>query len=211
MWDISSFTPGRMDIIINDWKHLVDDLKITESPNYLNHRGKPLVAIWGFSVRDEFPESDLQELLDFFKSEATPEKYQATVMLGVDHDFHQRSNWLDEMAQADVISPWAVGRFGDDNGHLNFMNTHVLPAQDWCDRNNVDFLPVIWPGFSWYNLKPNETKNKRPRRGGNFFWTQASRVISGNAKSIYIAMFDEVDESTAMYKLGRTVVPVCPT
>ena len=202
MWDISGFTPGRMNVIIDDWKHLVDDLKITESANYLQHRGRPLVAIWGFSVREEFPESDLQILLDFFKGESTPEKYRATVMLGVDHDFHQRSNWLDEMAQADVISPWAVGRFSNDEGQLNFMNTHVLPAQDWCDRNNVDFLPVIWPGFSWYNLK-DDVKNKRPRRGGNFFWTQASRVISGNAKSIYIAMFDEIDESTAMFKLAE--------
>jgi len=204
MWDISSDPPVNINSIINDWKHLVDDLKITESPSYLHHRGKPLVAIWGYSVRDEddFPESDLQILLDFFKSESTPEKYRASVMLGVDHDFHQRSNWLDEMAQADVISPWAVGRFGNDEGQQNFMNTHVLPGQDWCDQNNVDFLPVIWPGFSWHNLK-GDTKNKRPRRGGNFYWTQANRVISGNAKSIYIAMFDEVDEATAMYKLAE--------
>ncbi len=202
MWDLSSFTPGKMNLIINDWKHLVDDLKITDSPNYLHHRGKPLVAIWGFTVRDEFPESDLQVLLDFFNSESTEEKYRASVMLGVDHDFHQRSNWLDELAQADVISPWAVGRFSNDEGQENFMNAHVLPGQDWCDQNNVDFLPVIWPGFSWYNLKDGP-KNARPRRGGNFFWTQANRVISGNAKSIYIAMFDEVDESTAMYKLAE--------
>ena len=202
MWDLSSFTPGRMNLIIADWKHLVDDLKITESPSYLHHRGRPLVSIWGFSVREEFPDSDLKELIDFFKSETTPEKYRATVMLGVDHDFHERSYWHTEMARADVISPWAVGRFGNDEGQQNFMNTHVLPGQDWCDRRNVDFLPVIWPGFSWYNLK-DDVKNKRPRRGGNFFWTQANRVISGNAKSIYIAMFDEVDESTAMYKLAE--------
>ncbi len=202
MWDISGFTPGKMSVIINDWKHLVDDLNITESPSYLHHRGRPLVSIWGFSVREEFPESDLQELLDFFKSESTPEKYRATVMLGVDHDFHERLAWLDEMAQADVISPWSVGRYGNDDGQENFMNSHVLPAQDWCDQNNVDFLPVIWPGFSWANLK-NDTPNKRPRRGGNFLWTQATRVISGNAKSIYIAMFDEIDESTAMFKLAE--------
>ncbi len=202
MWDISGFNPGRMQVIINDWKHLVDDLKITESPSYLHHRGRPLVSIWGFSVREEFPQSDLQQLLDFFKSPSTPEKYRATVMLGVDHDFHERPAWLDEMSQADVISPWAVGRFGNDDGQENFMNAHVLPGQDWCDRNNVDFLPVIWPGFSWANLK-DDVPNKRPRRGGNFFWTQATRVISGNAKSIYIAMFDEIDESTAMYKLAE--------
>ncbi len=202
MWDLSGFTPGDPDFIINDWKHLVDDLGITESPSYLHHRGRPLVAIWGFTVREEFPESDLQALLDFFKSESTEEKYRATVMLGVDHDFHQRTAWLDELSQADVISPWAVGRFSDDNGQESFMNAHVLPGQDWCDRHNVDFLPVIWPGFSWANLK-NDTPNKRPRRGGNFFWTQANRVISGNAKSVYIAMFDEVDESTAMFKLAE--------
>ncbi|MDX2431838.1 MAG: T9SS type A sorting domain-containing protein [Bacteroides sp.] len=202
MWDLSGFTPGKMYLIINDWKHLVDDLKVTESPNYLHHRGKPLLAIWGFTVRNEFPESDLQILLDFFNGESTPEKYRATVMLGVNHDFHQRTAWLDELAQAAVISPWSVGRFGDDDGQLDFMNKHVLPGQDWCDRNNVDFLPVLWPGFSWHNLK-GDTKNKRPRRGGNFYWTQASRVVSGNAKSVYIAMFDEVDESTAMYKLAE--------
>ncbi len=202
MWDISGFTPGNPGFIINDWKHMVDDLGITESPNYLHHRGRPLVAIWGFTVRDEFPESDLQALLDFFKSESTPEKYRASVMLGVDHDFHERPAWLDELSQADVISPWSVGRFSDDAGQQNFMNRHVLPGQDWCDQHNVDFLPVIWPGFSWYNLK-DDVKNKRPRRGGNFFWTQANRVISGNAKSIYIAMFDEVDESTAMFKLAE--------
>lgn len=202
MWDISGYTPGNTSGIINDWKHLVDDLKITESPNYLHHRGNPLVAIWGYTVRDEFPESDLQTILDFFNSQSTEEKYRASVMLGVDHDFHQKVSWLDELAQADVISPWAVGRFSNDNGQLNFMNAHVLPGQDWCDQNNIDFLPVIWPGFSWYNLKDGP-KNQIPRNGGNFFWTQANRVISGNTKSIYIAMFDEIDESTAMYKLAE--------
>jgi hypothetical protein len=202
MWDISGYAPGNPNGIINDWKHLVDDLNITESPSYLHHRGKPLVAIWGFLVREEFPESDLQTLLDFFNGASTPEKYQATVMLGVDHDFHERPAWFDEMAQAGVISPWAVGRFSNDDGQQNFMNEHVLPGKDWCDQHNVDFLPVIWPGFSWANLK-DDVPNKRPRRGGNFFWTQANRVISGNAKSIYIAMFDEIDESTAMYKLAE--------
>ncbi len=202
MWDISGHDPDDVNHIINDWKHLVDDLEITQSPSYLHHRGRPLIAIWGHTVREEFPESHLQTLLDFFKGASTPEKYRATVMLGVDHDFHERPSWLDELAQADVISPWAVGRFGNDAGQASFMDEHVLPGQDWCDQHNVDFLPVIWPGFSWHNLK-GDTPNKRPRRGGNFFWTQATRVISGNAKSIYIAMFDEIDESTAMYKLAE--------
>ncbi len=204
MWDLSGLGPGEMSKVINDWKHLVDDMKITESPNYLHHRGKPLVSIWGFTVRDELPESDLQELIDFFRN-SPEEKYRATIMLGTNHDFFQRTSWLDELQQVDVISPWAVGRFGTANGNQNFINNYVIPGQDWSDKNNIDFLPVIWPGFSWYNLKGEGEwqKNQIPRDGGNFYWTQASRTISSNAKMVYIAMFDEVDEATAMYKLAE--------
>ncbi|OFY63539.1 MAG: hypothetical protein A2Y71_07785 [Bacteroidetes bacterium RBG_13_42_15] len=203
MWDLSGMGPGEMSKVINDWKHLVDDLKITESPNYLHHRGKPLVSIWGFTVRD-LPATDLQELIDFFR-DSPEEKYRATIMLGTNHDFFQQASWLDELRQVDVISPWAVGRFNSTNGNQNFINNYVIPGQDWCDQNNIDFLPVIWPGFSWYNLKGEGTwqKNQIPRDGGNFYWTQSNRTISSNAKMVYIAMFDEVDEATAMYKLAE--------
>ncbi len=204
MWDLSGLGPGEMWKVINDWKHLVDDLKITESPNYLHHRGKPLVSIWGFTVRD-LPDSDLQELINFFR-DSPEEKYRATIMLGTNHDFFQRASWLDELQQVDVISPWAVGRFSNLSGNQNFINDYVIPGQDWCDQNNIDFLPIVWPGFSWYNLKREGDwqKNQIPRNGGDFYWAQANRTISSNAKMVYIAMFDEVDEATAMYKVTES-------
>jgi len=205
MYDLSGLGGGNMDQLIDDWKHLVDDLKITESPNYLHHRGRPLVALWGFTVRDELPISDLEQVIEFFKN-SPEEKYRASIMLGTNHDFFNRGGWLEPLAQVDVISPWAVGRFNSDGGNSSFVNNYVKPGQDWCDAHDVDFLPVIWPGFSWYNLKHEGTwqKNQIPRQGGEFFWTQAQRVVSANAKSVYIAMFDEVDEGTAMYKLTET-------
>ncbi len=204
MWDLSGLGAGCADELIADWKHLVDKLKLTESPNYLHHRGKPLVAIWGFTVRNELPKDDLTKMIDFFKN-SPEEKYRASIMLGTNHDFFQRTTWADQLKRVDVISPWAVGRYSNSGGHNSFINSMVKPGQDWCDKNNVDFLPVIWPGFSWYNLKREGEwqKNQIKRDGGNFYWTQSTRVVSANAKMVYIAMFDEVDEATAMFKVAE--------
>ncbi len=95
-----------------------------------------------------------------------------------------------------MISPWFSGNTDYDRG------------QAWCDENDVGFLPVVHPGFSWHNLKGGE-KNSTPRRGGKFFWDEVNEVVSKNAKSVYIAMFDEVDEGTAMFKIAEneTMIP----
>lgn len=209
MYDLSGLGGGRIDELIADWKHLVDDLKILESPNYLWHRGKPLISLWGFTVRDDLTVTDLEQAIEFFTN-SPEEKYRASIMLGTNHDFFNRGAWTSLLSQVDVISPWAVGRFDSPGGNASFINNYVKPGQDWCDAHNVDFLPVVWPGFSWYNLKREREsqKNQIPRNGGEFFWTQATRVVSANAKSVYIAMFDEVDEGTAMYKLAETEADV---
>ena len=60
-----------------------------------------------------------------------------------------------------------------------------------------------YTGFSWHNKKPYTKKNDIPRNGGNFFWTQVSGAIDLGVEALYIAMFDEVDESTAMFKTAE--------
>jgi hypothetical protein len=202
---LSGLGGGNIDELIADWKHLVDDVKILESPNYLWHRGKPLISLWGFTVRDDLNISDLEEAIEFFTN-SPEEKYRASIMLGTNHDFFNRGAWSTPLSKVDVISPWSVGRYNSADGNNNFVNNRLKPGQDWCDEHGIDFLPVVWPGFSWYNLKREGTWQQIliPRRGGEFFWTQATRAVSANAKSVYIAMFDEVDEATAMYKLSET-------
>ena len=62
---------------------------------------------------------------------------------------------------------------------------------------------MIFPGFSWHNLnggKPNQI----PRRGGAFYWRQAFNAVNAGCTMIYGAMFDEMDEGTAMFKLAPT-------
>jgi hypothetical protein len=62
---------------------------------------------------------------------------------------------------------------------------------------------VIFPGFSWTNLN-HGTYNQIPRNGGNFYWRQVYNALRSGCTMIYGAMFDEVDEGTAMYKLAPT-------
>jgi hypothetical protein len=181
---------NRVEDIKSDWMHLVDDIGVTGTDRYLNHRGLPLVALWGYTVRDEATVDQLVALIDWFKNHPDP-KYRASLLLGVAWDWYDQSpNWMNAFQDVEVISPWFSGSTDHDKG------------QAWCDEHNVDFLPVVHPGFSWHNLKGDQ-KNATPREGGKFFWSEVNEVVSKNAKSVYIAMFDEIDEGTAMFKLAE--------
>ena len=73
------------------------------------------------------------------------------------------------------------------------------PDREWCDNNQLDFLPVVYPGFSWHNLTGGKLDDI-PRLKGQFFWSQIVGAKQANCNMIYVAMFDEVDEATAIFK-----------
>ncbi|MCC6820920.1 MAG: hypothetical protein IT579_09340, partial [Verrucomicrobia subdivision 3 bacterium] len=43
-----------------------------------------------------------------------------------------------------------------------------------------------------------------PRNAGHFYWRQAYNAVSAGCTMVYGAMFDEMDEGTAMFKLAPT-------
>jgi hypothetical protein len=217
MYDLSSdySTSEIKDKIINDWKHLVDTYGITKDPTdaaYLHHKGKPVVAVWGLGFERVYEGQGTRDAIDFLKND--PVYGGCTIMIGVDNEWRERMityPLFGEIVQmADIISPWAVGRYGSINtGELdNFVATYTAPDQIWCNANNKDYLPVVFPGFSWYNLKhqeyPGTTFDPRPRLGGAFLWRQFYKNIhDAGATMIYQAMFDEVDEGTAIFKISN--------
>ncbi|MCK4990602.1 MAG: xylosidase, partial [Bacteroidales bacterium] len=89
MYDLSGLQPGKDDCssVIDDWKHLVDDLKVKnhgDKQTYLHHNGKPLVTIWGVGFPDRsynIREIGLNRLIDFLKND--PVYGGCSVMLGV--------------------------------------------------------------------------------------------------------------------------------
>jgi hypothetical protein len=102
--------------------------------------------------------------------------------------------------QADIISPWTVGRYSSPDGAIQYAQRQMTADVQWCSEHKIDFMPVVFPGFSWHNLKPNSKSDQIPRLKGKFLWTQFAEAKKAGATMIYQAMFDEVNEGTAIFK-----------
>ena len=197
-----------------DWMYLVDSLKVTANPNYLHHNGKPVVSVWGPGLNDgHVPKTPapLATFIQWFKSTAAA-KYQAVYIGGtpsgwrtLDADALTDPAWTPVYKSMDVVQPWTVGRYIDTTTATNWKSTHITPDLAATNTAGNLYMPVIFPGFSWYNLNmTNSTgiKNQIPRKGGYFIWKQAYNAKAAGASMLKIAMFDEVDEGTAMFKVA---------
>src|SRR5260370_27991284 len=82
------------------------------------------------------------------------------------------------------------------------MKNRIVPDLAATIANNQMYMPVIFPGFSWYNLNRGAAQNQIPRNGGNFLWRQAYNARRAGADILKIAMFDEVHEGPADFKVA---------
>lgn len=213
MYDISSANNATLvEDIKKDWMHLVDHLHVTESSRYLYHKGLPVVSIWGFGLKNRpgHP-AQLIALADWFHN--SPEvRYRAIVMGGVPKRWSHRpppknvsmTRWYNAYRALDIISPWIVGRIKNLGGVARFRNKFWESDLEECEKHGIDYFPVVYPGFSYHNHAKHEKPfNEVPRLGGRMYWHQFHHVIESGAKMVYVAMFDEVDEGTAIYKLAE--------
>ena len=206
MYDISGQASNTLvSKLTNDWSYLVNTMQVTNSPWYLRHHGKPVVAIWGFGFTDRpGTPQDAQTVVSFFKAAG------CTVMGGVPTNWRTLSGdsqtnaaWAGAYRAFDVISPWAVGRYSSAAGADSFKTTYIVPDLADTKSHGLEYMPVIFPGFSWKNLNAGPL-NQIPRLGGSFYWRQVYNAVSAGCTMLYGAMFDEMDEGTAMLKLAPT-------
>jgi hypothetical protein len=71
---------------------------------------------------------------------------------------------------------------------------------EWCKAHGPEYLPVVFPGFSWHNQHPDAPSDEIPRLKGRFLWKQYVEAKKAGVGMIYQAMFDEMDEGTAVFK-----------
>lgn len=195
-----------------DWQYLVKQLKITESRRYLRVAGKPALQLWGFGFKDRpGAPGEVRALIGDLKAGRT--NLASTTLIGgvpahwrtLDGDSQSDRRWAEIYRSYDVLSPWSVGRFRDDAGVDRFIRDRVLPDIAETRRLRIAYMPVIFPGFSWFNLQRGRGEkklailNQIPRRCGNFLWHQVSRLLGARVDTLYAAMFDEVDEGTALF------------
>ena len=208
MYDLSGMGAGQMERVMRDWRLLVDRMQITKDKAYLHHNGKPVVSLWGFGFNDRrrYTPTEGLELVRFLKED--PKYGGCTVMLGVptgwrtlDQDCVKDPVMLDLVKAGDIISPWTVGRYANLAGVQRHAERRLKPDVEWCRNNGKEYLPVVFPGFSWHNMFANSAFNLIPRQGGNFLWAQYAAAKKAGATMVYQAMFDEVDEGTAIFKV----------
>ena len=210
MYDLSGLGAGKMDDVIQDWRQLRTRMKLGDDPAYLHHRGKPVVAVWGVGFNDKraYSLEDCRRFIEVLKND--PEIGGCTVMLGVPTYWREQKNdtladpALHEiMAMADIISPWTVGRYRTPEEAERHAEKLVRPDIAWCAGRNLDYLPVVFPGFSWHNMYGSS--NAIPRLRGEFLTRQFRADKRAGANMLYVAMFDEVDEGTAIFKCTNDV------
>jgi hypothetical protein len=204
MYDISGMKEDTfVQEIKNDWTGtMTGSLSITSSSRYAKQNGKPVVCIWGLGLTGR-PGTHEQtiELVNWFKERGfyviggVPKGWRSS-------NEDSKPGFQEAYKAFNMISPWTVGRFKDSTGVDNYQAKYLIPDRDYAAANGMAYQPVVFPGFAWSNWK-NPPKDEISRNKGEFFWRQAYNVRASGIPGMYIAMFDEYDEGTAIAKAAE--------
>ncbi|KAF8914765.1 hypothetical protein CPB85DRAFT_1560740 [Mucidula mucida] len=194
MYDVSGVPPDRIQRILEqDWHHLLHDRRILTSPSYLHERGSPVLALWGFGMSDAHHTPGLVTAImrslramtpgGLYIYAGTPSNWRT-----LDGDMSRDEAWSDVwLGEVDAISPWTIGRYNGERERFNEQQ-----------GRRVDYMPVVLPGGSGYNLSEGKWGfNDIKRNGGRFLWKQVFHAKRLGVRTIYGAMWDEYDEGTA--------------
>ena len=209
MYDLSGMPADGPEILLRDIDTLAVRHRLFDheaNPSYLYQNGKPLVAVWGIGFNDNrrygFDEASV--IIEGLRERGF------SVLIGV--PTHWRDLTSDTLPdprlhelilRCDVVMPWFVGRYNEKT----YRKYHALIRKDmtWAEERGIAYAPLCFPGFSWANMQRHGKGVQIPRNGGRFFRDQLDFCLGAGAKMLYIAMFDEIDEGTAIFKIAREV------
>jgi hypothetical protein len=202
MYDVSGMTDDFLQRVQSDWTNtIVNALQLTASPNYARENGRVVVALWGIGFPDRVGTAqDWINLIAWFKDRG------AYVIGGVPWGWRTgegvKPNFSNVFTQLNMISPWTVGAYSTDGQVDAWRTGRLIPDRDYCAARGIDYQPVAFPGFAWSNWNGGP-RNQIPRRRGGLFWRQAYNLKRSNISTMYVAMFDEYDEATAIAKAAE--------
>jgi hypothetical protein len=210
MYDLSGCRPEDMSVMEEDWRELLQLFDLTnreKNPTYIWHNGSPLLTIWGVGFNDNrrYSVADAQQAIRRLKKE-----HKVSIMLGVPYFWRLLAKDTEDnpllhtliKENIDIVMPWAVGRYNYNT--YDSIAAGLKEDFKWCRENKVDYVPLVFPGFTWGNLRRNPAiYNQIPRLKGDFLWKQVSAAKAAGAQALYVAMFDEIDEGTAIFKCAE--------
>ena len=219
------------DVILNDAAALKSIYNLDDRSKgqryYLYHNGKPLIGLVSVGQKAaSYTIAQAQEIVDGLQAMGF------SVMLGVpaywrnpgDGDCVNDSKITNLIKDVDIIMPWLVGVYDYDGTTPTAVSKFSKYFSDTMDDSKtwygstikgdysvaanygVEYCPLVFAGFSDQNMHPDHYVYDR--HGGNFYWEQIYKNLNKGAKMLYVAMFDEIDEGTAIYKcLRKSEVP----
>jgi hypothetical protein len=206
MYDVSGVPADRLRRVLEkDWLHLVREKRILESPAYLKEKGRPVVAIWGLGTdrAGHLPEQVL-DITAFIRNTCPQNAY---IMAGAPTHWRTLTGDADPnpeykervwLTAFDAISPWTVGRYRTEDDADYFWENHMKPDIELLKERaeagyrKIDYIPVVLPGGSGYNLtKGGWAFNDLKRNGGRFLWKQIVNAKRLGVTTMYGAMWDE--------------------
>jgi hypothetical protein len=196
MYDISGWTNFQTEIK-SDWTSYMS--ANTASSAYAMQNGKPVVCIWGVGFSDRPGNvTSWTDVLNWFKSQG------CYVIVGTPANFSTDLTNRQAYSAANMIMPWRVGNLGD-------FPTEDTQDINYCNAVGIDYQVDIYPGTAFANTNGSvkSPQNQIPRLKGNFMWSQFAAAKNASVKSVYISMFDEINEATSIFKCAEdaTMIP----
>jgi hypothetical protein len=205
-WDIGQRSDHSWD------KKIKDDFnahikKYVHSSRYIKENGKPVVVIFGIGLASHSfaTASTAKALIQWLQG-------QGLYVVG-SGPYYWRTGNKDALrgfeavhAQFDAIMPWSVGRY---NAVGKFAEHQVSIAADAAatSQRGQGYAPIAFPGYSY---RDTNKFNKIKRSGGTFLQSQIDYYLKLDGATFFnIAMFDEVQEGTAIYKFAASKEESC--
>jgi hypothetical protein len=188
MYDITGWTNFQTEIK-TDW---TNDMKAhTTSSAYAKQNGKPVVCIWGFGVSNRPGNvTSWTDVANWFKSQG------CYVIEGLKSGFSTDTPNLPAYNAGNMLMPWMVGSTGT---LANFQSTYTTDLA-YCNAHGLDYQADAYPGTAFSNTNGSSVspKNQIPRLHGDFMWSQFAGMKNAGVVSVYVSMFDEMNEATGI-------------
>jgi hypothetical protein len=196
-YDISGTKDSELfEKLKKDWMWLVDEFGIRKDPSYAHENGKPVVFVWGMPLPDRnISVETANKVVEFLKNDP---KYGGNYVIGGlpgrwrDLD----KSWERHIHSYDCVLAWMSRNYSED---LTAFSAYGL-----------DYYPHVWPGFSWANLQHIQTGSKSQydsRAGGEFYQNLINNAVDAGVDRLFVGMFDEYDESTAVMPMSDDPPP----
>lgn len=190
MYDISGWTNFQTEIKA-DWTNVMSTH--TGSSAYARQNGLPVVCIWGIGFANRPGNvTSWSDVINWFKSQG------CYVIVGAPGNFSTDVNNQPAYNLANMLMPWRVGSTS------NFQTNNASDLT-YCNAHQIDYQTDIYPGTAFYNTDPTRPKNQIPRVHGDFMWSQFVAAKNANVQSVYISMFDELNEATNIMNSAEDV------